>query len=399
SIHNVVKLPPQVFTLTTIRRHFPFSWDCNFLRLHKQLSYGEFTQFLLVGFILVISGTCAALDFRDIMVNSRLHMLTPFAEDSLVAVGGSTSHQLISTLAGAALGELGSSCDYFKKVKRNEGFFGLVPQLLGVAPEKAIKLTVRHCVRKCTDTCLLITFVLADGCAGSSQVNSLEILLQVVGEISKGQRVCALSVTGDLGFSGLYKVGQRAPRLIYCRTSPSYFPCNAHTKAYLTEEDGRIGLAKMLFGGALAGMLAAFLVTPADVIITRLQVVARAGQTTYSGLVDLMMIIKLLSEECPFLLLLYHSSPFSRVSTLFNSLTVPLASFLLLAFSYSPHHRKPAGSEPTPKSRISLLAPNPDHIGGFRLAVAMFAGIRSKFGLHLPRYMVATTVRTPASSP
>uniref|UniRef100_A0AAQ6II88 Solute carrier family 25 member 13 n=1 Tax=Anabas testudineus TaxID=64144 RepID=A0AAQ6II88_ANATE len=398
-IHNV-----QVFTLTTIRRHFPFSWDCNFLRLHKQLSYGEFTQFLLVAQATPHSRQAAvrrgdkaetwpnaALDFRDIMVNSRLHMLTPFAEDSLVAVtGGSTSHQLISTLAGAALGELGSSCDYFKKVKRNEGFFGLVPQLLGVAPEKAIKLTVRHCVRKSP---------LSSSAGCHSQVNSLEILLQVVGEISKGQRVCALSVTGDLGFSGLYKVGQRAPRLIYCRTSPSYFPCNAHTKAYLTEEDGRIGLAKMLFGGALAGMLAAFLVTPADVIITRLQVVARAGQTTYSGLVDLMMIIKLLSEECPFLLLLYHSSPFSRVSTLFNSLTVPLASFLLLAFSYSPHHRKPAGSEPTPKSRISLLAPNPDHIGGFRLAVAMFAGIRSKFGLHLPRYMVATTVRTPASSP
>ena len=28
---------------------------------------------------------------------------------------------------------------------------GLVPQLLGVAPEKAIKLTVSHCVRKRTD--------------------------------------------------------------------------------------------------------------------------------------------------------------------------------------------------------------------------------------------------------
>lgn len=30
---------------------------------------------------------------------------------------------------------------------------GLVPQLLGVAPEKAIKLTVSHCVRKHIDTC------------------------------------------------------------------------------------------------------------------------------------------------------------------------------------------------------------------------------------------------------
>lgn len=58
------------------------------------------------------------------------------------------------------------------------------------------------------------------------------------------------------------------------------------------------------------------------------------------------------------------------------------------SLSLSPHHRKPAGAEPTPKSRISLPAPNADHIGGFRLAVATFAGIESKFGLHLPRFRV-----------
>lgn len=39
-----------------------------------------------------------------------------------------------------------SSADCFKKVIRHEGFSGLyrglLPQLIGVAPEKAIKLTV-----------------------------------------------------------------------------------------------------------------------------------------------------------------------------------------------------------------------------------------------------------------
>jgi len=35
-----------------------------------------------------------------------------------------------------------------------------------------------------------------------------------------------------------------------------------------------------------AGAPAASLTTPADVIKTRLQVVARKGQTTYSGLID-----------------------------------------------------------------------------------------------------------------
>lgn len=46
-----------------------------------------------------------------------------------------------------------------------------------------------------------------------------------------------------------------------------------------------------------AGMPAASLVTPADVIKTRLQVAARAGQTTYSGLVDCFW--KILREEGP----------------------------------------------------------------------------------------------------
>ncbi|KAF0024707.1 hypothetical protein F2P81_023509 [Scophthalmus maximus] len=42
----------------------------------------------------------------------------------------------------------------------------------------------------------------------------------------------------------------------------TYFPCYAHTKALLTEEDGRTGPAKTLIAGALAGMPAASLVTP-----------------------------------------------------------------------------------------------------------------------------------------
>lgn len=55
--------------------------------------------------------------------------------------------------AGSFIGELmyRNSWDCFKKVIRHEGVFGLyrglVPQLLGVAPEKAIKLTMSDYVR------------------------------------------------------------------------------------------------------------------------------------------------------------------------------------------------------------------------------------------------------------
>uniref|UniRef100_A0A8C4EU77 Solute carrier family 25 member 13 n=1 Tax=Dicentrarchus labrax TaxID=13489 RepID=A0A8C4EU77_DICLA len=554
----------QVFNQTTIHQHIPFNWDCEFIRLHfgtqrdKQLSYGEFTQFLLEmqleharqAFIQrdqAHSGSVSALDFRDIMVTIRPHMLTPFVEECLVAVaGGSTSHQvsfsyfngfnsllnnmelirkIYSTLAGhrrdvevtkeefivaaqrfgqvtpmevdilfqladlsdpldieniapleegalpynlaevqrkqqlgsdgsrpilvqvaesayrftlgsvagavgatavypidlvktrmqnqrssgSLVGELmyKSSFDCFKKVVRYEGFFGLyrglVPQLLGVAPEKAIKLTVSHCVRKCIDACISLyrfLFAFLSLQAGGSQViftNPLEIVkirLQVAGEITTGPRVSALSVIRDLGFFGLYK-GSKACFLRDIPFSAIYFPCYAHTKTYLSDEDGRIGPAKMLFAGALAGMPAASLVTPADVIKTRLQVAARAGQTTYSGLVDCFW--KILREEGP---RAFWKGAGARVFRSSPQFGVTLVTYELLQrwFYIDFGGQKPAGSEPTPKSRISLPAPNPDHIGGFRLAVATFAGIENKFGLHLPRYTVQT-VATAAAAP
>ncbi|KAG9355459.1 hypothetical protein JZ751_000297 [Albula glossodonta] len=102
----------QVFGQTTIHQHIPFNWDSEFMQLHfgkerkKHLTYGEFTQFLLEmqleharqAFIQrdkARTGTITALDFRDIMVTIRPHMLTPFVEESLVAAaGGGTSHQV-----------------------------------------------------------------------------------------------------------------------------------------------------------------------------------------------------------------------------------------------------------------------------------------------------------------
>lgn len=54
---------------------------------------------------------------------------------------------------GSFVGEVAyrNSIDCFKKVVRHEGvlglYRGLVPQLIGVAPEKAIKLTVNDLIR------------------------------------------------------------------------------------------------------------------------------------------------------------------------------------------------------------------------------------------------------------
>lgn len=58
---------------------------------------------------------------------------------------------------------------------------------------------------------------------------------------------------------------------------------------------------------------------------------------------------------------------------------------------------KPAGSESTPKTRISDLPPvNPAHIGGYRLATATFAGIENKFGLYLPKFRAPATTSAQA---
>lgn len=51
--------------------------------------------------------------------------------------------------------------------------------------------------------------------------NPLEIVkirLQVAGEITTGPRVSALNVVRDLGFFGLYKVGQHLCSLSLCHT-------------------------------------------------------------------------------------------------------------------------------------------------------------------------------------
>ncbi|KAJ6660737.1 hypothetical protein lerEdw1_017363 [Lerista edwardsae] len=339
--------------------------------------------------------------------------------------------------SGSVVGELmyKNSFDCFKKVLRYEGFFGLyrglLPQLIGVAPEKAIKLTVNDFVRdkftKKDGSIPLFAEILAGACvaqgdgklppgpalltldlcakmahhlwvrssgvkAGGSQViftNPLEIVkirLQVAGEITTGPRVSALTVLKDLGIFGLYK-GAKACFLRDIPFSAIYFPVYAHCKLMLADENGHVGGLNLLTAGAIAGVPAASLVTPADVIKTRLQVAARAGQTTYSGVIDCFG--KILREEGP---VAFWKGAGARVFRSSPQFGVTLLTYELLQrwFYVDFGGIKPSGSEPPPKSRISDLPPvNPDHIGGYRLATATFAGIENKFGLSLPKFRSA----------
>ncbi|KAI5862916.1 mitochondrial carrier [Durotheca rogersii] len=199
-----------------------------------------------------------------------------------------------------------NSIDCFRKVIANEGvrglYSGVLPQLVGVAPEKAIKLTVNDLVRGFftdpkTHHIAWEYEVLAGGTAGACQVvftNPLEIVkirLQVQGEVAKAtegaaaQKRSAMWIVRNLGLAGLYK-GASACLLRDVPFSAIYFPTYSHLKKDLFGESRtkKLGIAQLLTAGAIAGMPAAYLTTPCDVIKTRLQVEARKGDTSYTGL-------------------------------------------------------------------------------------------------------------------
>ncbi|GAB1867956.1 Calcium-binding mitochondrial carrier protein Aralar1 isoform X3 [Camponotus japonicus] len=306
---------------------------------------------------------------------------------------------------GSFIGELmyRNSFDCLKKVIRHEGIFGLyrglMPQLMGVAPEKAIKLTVNDFIRdKFMDkngNLPLYGEIMSGACAGGSQViftNPLEIVkirLQVAGEIAGGSKVRAWTVVKELGLFGLYK-GARACFLRDVPFSAIYFPMYAHTKVRLADEGGYNTPLSLLFSGAIAGVPAAALVTPADVIKTRLQVVAREGQTTYNGLMDCAR--KIYKEEG---VRAFWKGATARVFRSSPQFGVTLFTYELLQrlFVVDFGGSRPTGSEqkvPAMGVVDEIRSTNPDHIGGYQVALPIFAGIESKFGLCLPRFQAVT---------
>lgn len=202
-----------------------------------------------------------------------------------------------------------NSLDCFKKVVRNEGPLGLYrgigPQLLGVAPENAMKLTINDLVRstlKQADGSISISAELIAGAsAGISQViftNPVEIVkirLQVQCEGLVKQS--AYSIVHELGVFGMYK-GVMACLLRDIPFSMIYFPAYSHMKKDVFYEGcngKRLSPYELLVAGGAAGGLSAFVVTPFDVIKTRIQVRVKKGQIGYNGLFD--AAVKILRDE------------------------------------------------------------------------------------------------------
>uniref|UniRef100_A0A915I026 EF-hand domain-containing protein n=1 Tax=Romanomermis culicivorax TaxID=13658 RepID=A0A915I026_ROMCU len=291
-----------------------------------------------------------------------------------------------------------NSWDCFRKVIRHEGFVGLyrglVPQLLGVAPEKAIKLATNDFVRDRftrQGKIPLWAEILAGSCGGASQVmftNPVEIVkirLQTAGEIQAGPRVSLSTIFKDLGLFGLYK-GSKACFLRDIPFSAIYFPVYAHAKTWTADVNGHNNLPSLFISAFIAGVPAAGLVTPADVIKTRLQVAARAGQTTYDGLVDCYR--KILREEGWKAFWKGTAARVFRSSPQFG-VTLMVYELLQRVFYVDFGGNRPAGSEvAVPTTLTDHLSHNPDHAGGYRLAAATFAGVQHKFGLFFPKFEV-----------
>lgn len=199
-----------------------------------------------------------------------------------------------------------NSIDCFKQVWRHEGFLGfyrgLGPQLIGVAPEKSIKLVTNEAVKELIfgddgtgENITTLQEIIAGGSAGASQViftNPLEIVkirLQIAGEIARKTGAVpkkASTIVRELGFTGLYK-GASACFARDIPFSAIYFPLYNYLKTIQREEDVKTNTPlQLMIAGSLAGSVAASSTTPFDVIKTRLQVETTAGQKAYSGIFD-----------------------------------------------------------------------------------------------------------------
>jgi len=171
------------------------------------------------------------------------------------------------------------------------GFYrGLLPNLAGVTPEKAIKLAVNEYARECLEapdgSITKPREILAGASAGFCQVvatNPMEIVklrMQLQHTLPEAERKSTMEVVKGLGIRGLYR-GAGATLARDVPYSMLFFPAYANAKRLLEDEKGETGIVQNLACGTIAGMLAAGTMTPSDVVKTRFQ--ASGGQAKYGS--------------------------------------------------------------------------------------------------------------------
>ncbi|KAI9184470.1 hypothetical protein H9P43_003523 [Blastocladiella emersonii ATCC 22665] len=188
--------------------------------------------------------------------------------------------------------------DCFRTIVRTEGtrglYRGITANLIGITPEKAIKLAVNDLAREALaapgthpDHLPIHLGALAGATAGTCQVVAtcpmevIKIQMQLAAlNTPPGQAAPSLmQVVRNLGLRGMYK-GTAATLMRDVPFSILFFPSHAFFKSLCEDENGHVGFGSVFGSGILAGWLAAGAVTPADVIKTRLQ----ASGSPYTGI-------------------------------------------------------------------------------------------------------------------
>ncbi|OQR95688.1 Mitochondrial Carrier (MC) Family [Thraustotheca clavata] len=171
-------------------------------------------------------------------------------------------------------------------------FRGLPPTLIGVIPEKAIKLAVNDYLREAfdpEDTGVLPMHkqILAGAGAGFCQViatNPMEIVkirIQTQDRLPLAERKSAVEVVKQLGIRGLYK-GTSACLLRDVPYAIVFFPTYATLRDTWADENGHTSMPAIVTAGCAAGAFAAAIATPPDVIKTKRQMIG----ADYKGTID-----------------------------------------------------------------------------------------------------------------
>jgi solute carrier family 25 aspartate/glutamate transporter 12/13 len=192
---------------------------------------------------------------------------------------------------------------------------GLTPQLIGIGPEKLIKIQVNDLIKQVLDPRREITEangsstkpslwveVVAGACAGACQLlvtNPMEVTkihMQLEGETNRFlekrgilpiEPASLRSIVQQMGLPGVYR-GATACLLRDVPFSAIYFPTYSALRHLLDAENDQPTNANIWLAGTFAGIPAAALTIPADVIKTRLQSTRPDGEVLYyySGIRD-----------------------------------------------------------------------------------------------------------------
>lgn len=171
----------------------------------------------------------------------------------------------------------------YQQIYRNSGFRGLYRGfstcLIGIAPEKAIKLAVNDFIREYysktnrRNKLLLHEEIISGSIAGILQltVTVPYEMVKIRLQLNKNNNVTGVHVLKELGIFGIYR-GFSATLLRDVPFCSIFFALYSNLKSFLNgfhnkEEPFYIGLVSGVISGGIAGSL----VTPADMIKTRIQ--------------------------------------------------------------------------------------------------------------------------------